>query len=375
MNSPPCQGGSHILANNMTKGQLKKAQAGPSRVKLMRRSGVSQRAPGYKTVSPPLAVAVNSKNIPAKSRSVPSGDGRILVSHREYITDVIGSDLFGTFTASFAVNPGVSTTFPWLHHMAYQYEAYRFRSLRFEFCPSLPSTTPGRVFMFLDYDAADVIPGTKQAFLSNHGAVSTSAWCPIEIRADEKDLHKLPQHINRYGDLAANLDIKTYDVANLFVASQGLGVSGGSPIGELYVTYELEFITPQLNYRAEIEADSSRVIGGGVISKLAPFGTAPTKTGGLPITVDGTSVTFRETGEYLMDLEKVGTGLVNTVLTGNGFTSYIIDYVLNAASTKIIEQIRFKVDNVGAQATFGCAGDTTVTASALRFAQYLYSLA
>lgn len=374
MNSPLCRGGSHTPTMVMKKKNADKANGAKGR-----KTAFRQRTPGYKNVRmerAPVALSVSSLNRPAFSRSVPSSDGKIVVSHREYINDVVGSDVFGGFTASFPVNPGMGNTFPWLHHMAFQYEAYRFRDLKFQFCPSLPSTTPGRVFMYLDYDAADAFPSTKQAFLSNHGAVSTSAWSPIEMKADAADLHKLPQHINRYGVLAANLDIKTYDVANLFVASQGLGAPlNGVAIGELYVEYTVEFLTPQLNHQAELDSESKRILSGGTVTKLAPFGSAPAITGGIPITVDLDSINFPEPGEYLVNLKKVGTGLINTVLTSPGGTSFtLLDSVINGASTSALEQFRIKADGPNTEVLFNTAGDTSVTATATRIADCLYSL-
>lgn len=374
MNSPLCRGGSHTPTMVMKKKNAAKANGAKGR-----KTAFKQRTPGYKNVRierAPVALSVSSLNTPAQSRSMPSSDGKIVVTHREYINDVVGSDAFGDYIASYPVNPGMGATFPWLHHMAFQYEAYRFRELKFQFCPSIPSTTAGRVFMYLDYDAADAFPTTKQAFLSNHGAVSTSAWCPIEMKADSPDLHKLPQHINRYGVLPANLDVKTYDVANLFVASQGIGAAlDGVSIGELYVEYTVEFFTPQLNHQAELDSESKRILSGGTVTKAAPFGSAPAIIGGVPLTVDANSVHFSEPGEYLFNLKKVGTGLINTVLTTPGGTSFqLLDSVINGAATSALEQWRIKADGPNTEILFDASGDTTVTATATRIADYLYSL-
>lgn len=334
----------------------------------------TNKVPGYKLSAP---VAVGMRNQLPKSQfsmGKQSVDGRITVTHREYIGEVGGNSDWGV-SGNYAVNPGVGTTFPWLHHMAFQYESYRFLSLKFEFCPSVPTTNPGRVMMFLDYDAADAAPVNKQSFLSNHGAVSGSVWAPLTVVADTKDLHKLPQHTMRYGNLAPNLDIKTYDVANLFVATGGTGPV--ADVGELYVDYVVEFITPQLNLKAEIEASSAKIgADPATVSKVNPLSNAMAVTGGLPvIQQSGTQFALKEPGEYLFDIIKTGTGLVeSTVTAAAALDTASINHVVNAAGSLSQQMYRVSTKNANQTVGINTSSDNSLTGLSIRIAPYLFSL-
>jgi hypothetical protein len=58
-----------------------------------------------------------------------------------------------------------------------------------------------------------------------------------------EDLHKAKTNYVRPGPQPANTDIKTYDVGNLFVVSQGVTTSLAT-CGELYVEYDIILKTP-----------------------------------------------------------------------------------------------------------------------------------
>lgn len=126
----------------------------------------------------------------------------------------------------------------------------------------------------------------------------------------------------RSGTLAANLDIKTYDIGALFVASAGI-VAASANLGELYVEYEVELITPVVQSLAAAQARSSTITGATAITETVPFGTAPTFVGGLDIAIGGisgvanTGLQFNRVGHYLIEMEVVGTGL-NTVYAPTG---------------------------------------------------------
>lgn len=331
-----------------------------------------ERNPGYKVVPVPAAISNTSKQLPTKLSFSKKGDGRITVSHREYIGEVLGSADFGVDN-TIPINPGLGTTFPWLHHMAFQYESYRFKSLKFEYMPNIATNTPGRIYLFLDYDAADAAPVSKQGFLSNHRAVSGNAWSPLTLVSDQEDLHKLPQHTMRYGSLAPNLDIKTYDVANLFVASGGFV----APVvaGELYVDYVVEFITPQLNLLSEVEAVSAKLGSeAATTSKVKPLSDKLTITGGLPVKqLNSTQFTIGEAGDYLANVVATGTALLApTLVTPSGVT--MDTTVTNAASTLLEGLYRIKTRSPGEMVTVADGGSGTLTGLSIRLAPYLYSL-
>lgn len=163
--------------------------------------------------------------------------------HREYIQDIDGSIAFAI--QSFPVNPGMAATFPWLSGHAQLYETYKFHKLSFEY-ESQKTVTDGVCLIAIDFDSADAAPANKQQLSSFEGAARAKVWQEFAYHAKPSSLHKIgPVKYNRYGVLAANLDIKTYDAGNAYVATQGC--DDASAIGELWVDYDVEFSTPQIN--------------------------------------------------------------------------------------------------------------------------------
>jgi len=138
--------------------------------------------------------------------------GSVSLSHREFIGDVPGS--VGFAVSQYSINPGLFGTFPWLSKIAGRYEQYKFESIRFEFVSSKPSTAAGRVTLAYDYDASDSAPTTKQQILSYRDFSTDSIWKSSSCSGRPVNLYRYV----RLGALAANSDIKTFDLGNLFVA-------------------------------------------------------------------------------------------------------------------------------------------------------------
>lgn len=161
------------------------------------------------------------------------------ITHKEYIADITGSSDF--FTSSFSLNPGIAAVFPWLSNIAVNYESYVFKRLEFMFETSVATTTPGTVMLAVDYDATDAAPLTKQALMSYAQAQRSSPWQACSYNCRSGDLTKFAkERYVRSGDTTG--DIKTYDVGNLFLSTQG---TPATVLGELYVAYTIELRTPQ----------------------------------------------------------------------------------------------------------------------------------
>lgn len=194
------------------------------------------------TAKAPVSITVKTRSNAPVVRSTRQG---FIVRHREYLQDI--SSIDSNFrNNALAVNPGVASSFPWLSAIAGRYEFYVFRRLHYVYEPICPTTTPGSVMMAIDYDAADSPPATKTAFMSYRSAVRTAPWDRIRFDALRSDLHKFAEQ--RYIRLAAaptGTDIKTYDIGNLYFATQSTPASP-TTLGELYVEYDVAFYTPQL---------------------------------------------------------------------------------------------------------------------------------
>jgi len=164
---------------------------------------------------------------------------RSRIRHRELLSAVAGTT---TFTANaFSVNPGIAATFPWLSTQAVGWEKYRFTRLAFCYYTRAPTSTQGSILLAPDYDAADAAPATETIAASYNGAVEDAVWKDTCCELDPKLFREL---FIRTTTLAANLDIKTYDTATFFMCTTD--ATAASPIGKLWVEYDVELINPQL---------------------------------------------------------------------------------------------------------------------------------
>lgn len=290
--------------------------------------------------------------------------GDMIVRHCEYLQDVTNAS---SFTATqFPIQPGHSKTFPWLSSIANRFESYRFRYLKFKYRTSCSSTQTGTVMLIPDYDAVDAAPASKVQGLSYRNCQRGQAWEDFEQVSASEDLHKLSSHFIRQGSAPAGTDLKTYDVGNLFLCVQG---SDTNVLGEIWVDYEVELITPVI----ESTVVSGRIASGGTVSKTSAFGTAPSLIGTLDVSVSGSTVTFNQAFQGLAVFYKVGTTLVATVISGS--TAKQVGSVgIVANSTDTIQMEEILVDALPGQTLeFDCSGDATVTAANVRIGAYTYA--
>lgn len=251
----------------------------------------------------PSSVSINT--VTKRPRFRQGGNGQIIVRHREYVNEVTSGG--GFFRAvQYKINPGLSESFPWLSQIANAYESYRFLRLSFSFVTERPTTDTGSVTLAMDYDAADTPPTSKSEALQMQGAVRSSVWSHCELHCDSKDLHKIEKELYTRStpSLPANLDVKTYDVGQLFVCTDGLSAALNIPIGELWMDYEVALQTPQVDFEASLFRSSARIVKTG--SQTANnFTGGAVKTGGMPfIITNPTTLTFTQkvegiyTGEF-----------------------------------------------------------------------------
>lgn len=85
-----------------------------------------------------------------------------LITHREYIGDIISSPTAGAFSFNtYSINPGYVGTFPWLSNIAQNFESYKMHGLVFEYktmsvdALNSVNTALGQVILSVQYDAAN----------------------------------------------------------------------------------------------------------------------------------------------------------------------------------------------------------------------------
>lgn len=175
----------------------------------------------------------------------------ITVRHREFVTEVVGSSVY-TVQKRLPINPGISTTFPWLSGIASQYSEYRVKGMVYHFVPTSgtavgsTSTALGSVMLQTSYRANEAAPAGKVELLNEYWsseAMPCEEFChPIECDPKENPFNV--QYI-RTADVPSTDNILLYDLGTTTVATSGQQAVG-TVLGDLWISYEIELRKPKL---------------------------------------------------------------------------------------------------------------------------------
>jgi len=219
--------------------------------------------------------------------------------------------------------------------------------------------------MSLDYDAADPAPSSKQQAMSYRGSVRSAPWTSCSHVSLKEDLTKGKTNFVRIGVQPPNTDIKTYDIGNLYVMSQGV-TTGGSVLGELYFTYTVKLMTPVFEVFSSLFG--GQITAGGTVSQANPLGSVPVLgADSFGISANANSVvTFVTAGTYYVSTEVTGT-----VLSADNFGTLVNctavnlgPALVNAGQTSLYATWQIVALQQNATATFSVTA-TSVSASVL----------
>lgn len=220
----------------------------------------------YVITPPPVANSLYGTTPPQFGPTM----GTITVPNKEYITDIYSSTDFKC--RSYPIQPAVPTLFPWLSLIAKSYEQYRIKGLMFEYKStsgaSLNSTNTalGVVGMVTQYDASEPIFTTKREAEHYIGCQSAGpSQSMMHFVECKRGTNPLDALYTRTGALPEDQDIKFYDMGSLQLFTQGMQQDDVN-IGELWVSYDIEFSKPKLPTGGEpqfAQVDSYNVVGVG----------------------------------------------------------------------------------------------------------------
>jgi len=195
------------------------------------------------------------RTIPSFSPN-PDDLGGICISHKEYLTDIYGNSAADEFVnASWAINPGIEKTFPWLSQFAQNFEEYTMHQLIFTYRGTISndlSTSNGQVgtiIMVVDYNPDNTPFIDKGTMMQYAGAVSSkvtnSVMCGVEC--DPKQNSGVVGQYVRYMPVLTGQDLKMYDRGTFQLALSGTpDAFANQPIGELWVSYTVALRKPRL---------------------------------------------------------------------------------------------------------------------------------
>jgi len=299
-----------------------KEQLALSKVKQQNKSKKTQNrksSPGPRTMQVKTApVAMSRKVASYAPMEKKKSDGSRVISFKEYVQDIAGS--IGFNTTSFPCNPGLSNLFAWLAGQSLFYQEYTVKNLKFRFETEKATTLSGKVMFAFLQDSSDPPPASKQEMLENLLKASGAVWEPFMLPIG---MHNFPalgkSRFVRSGNLSPNLDVKTYDIGQLIVATQGMVDT--SLVGELYIEYEIELRTP-IQSSAQLSTSLSVDIVSSASAVSNFYGTPPTNSptgagtsysGGLNVTAALNTITFNSVGQYLVVIRMTGV-MLNTTL-------------------------------------------------------------
>jgi hypothetical protein len=204
------------------------------------------------------------------------------ITHREYLFDVITSDVKGGFkNTSIPIQPALSTSFPWLAASAENYQEYQLNGVVYEFksnsydALSSTNTASGTVVMATNYNVLEPEYPNKfqmeQSQFCSSCKPSVDLMHPIECNKVETPSHVL---YTRSGPITTG-DARLYDWGKFQIAT--VGMQGASTnIGELWVTYDITLLKPRLSGTTDVHDHYILPVPGFVPGGTVYFGSVTT---------------------------------------------------------------------------------------------------
>lgn len=277
---------------------------------------------GVSRINAPVSKGFSGLSSRAK---ITTSSGVTRVQHSEYVSDIFGD--IGFEAVSEPINPGNEGLFPWLSSVARRYESYQFRGLTFRYETTSSTGTNGTVILTVDYNPNGTVPNSKVEALAMESAVRSPVWNRINHTSLVHNLTKRKTYYIRNGDAPVQ-DVDLYDTGLFVVMTEGVPSETGT-IGELYVDYEVDLITPILTLASLVsqggtivEADSSTDSGRFPWETDLTYDPSNNRNaffagpGVNVVSTEGTSgvtigaIVFQFPGTYLLNYEWTKEGLV-----------------------------------------------------------------
>jgi len=221
----------------------------------------------------------------------------IIVRHKEYLGPITGSTTFSVLQ-SLTLNPGDSSTFPWLAGVANRFQEYRILGAVFHYVPTsgtaISGTNPslGSVMLQTSYRSSDTAPANKQEMLNEYWsseAAPSEAFChPIECDPKENPFNV--QYV-RSGTVPTGDSKLLYDLGVTHVAVQGQ-LATGNTLGDLWLSYEVELKKPVVSSNATSTYKAAQLTYNGTITTTSKFTTLDHTSGNLAVSATANTVTL-----------------------------------------------------------------------------------
>lgn len=179
--------------------------------------------------------------------------GDMVLSHREYISDVYGPSSTAFENTTYIINPGMQQTFPWLSQIASNFEEYELVKCVFMYRSTVSESTSntsgqaGSLILATNYNASQAPFSDKEIMMQYHGACSGKVTETI-VHGVECDPAKVADNVKfvRTAPVPYGEDQKTYDHGQFQIAIQNLPTAfQNQALGELWVEYTVRLSKPK----------------------------------------------------------------------------------------------------------------------------------
>ncbi len=186
---------------------------------------------------------VNTSYAPVSQGSMikrlPSSLDNMVFRHSELVLSITGTVDFDV--GSLKIQPGLSTSFPWLSNLASLWDMYNVINITFRYVPTCATSTSGSLMLAFDYDAYDAQPGSKNDFMMYQDSCIAPSWSDCVLSLRRSSLAKRKNLYIRQGSYEG--DLKTYDLGTLYYGTQGQ--PNTNFIGDIYCDYHIVMSMPQ----------------------------------------------------------------------------------------------------------------------------------
>jgi len=215
------------------------------------------------------------------------GTHKNVICFEERVASIYSSVDFNS--TNFAINPGVSQTFPYLSSLACCYQQYQMLGCLFHFRSLLADSVStfqslGEVAMATQYDPARTVGFRSMNEVLNSDFASSSKGSRSffhMIECAPKETGIMTKYLRNQG---VSADAERWDdIGDLQVVTQGFP-SAGVLVGELWVTYKVALLKPSMNAMVSAKTwhgknTSGTVINGGNETTSSIFSRVSTVTG------------------------------------------------------------------------------------------------
>lgn len=214
-----------------------------------------------------------------------SKGGVVIVQHTEFLGDVQSSQAFSN--NAYILNPGLALEdggfTEWLHNVAENFEEFRARGICFHYkstsaeYSNVTGSALGTVSLATNYNVLNNAFVSKIAMENYEGSTSVKPSKNVNhfVECQNKQTPLHPMYIRTSPTIPTNADQRMYDLGMFQIATSGMN-SSGVTVGELWVSYEIEFFKPRLNPDVQTEYDHFQFPAAAGILPATPFGTDTT---------------------------------------------------------------------------------------------------